>query len=144
VVNNRLLIRVMSMMHRCVYRASGGRIGGSVGKAPVLLLTTTGRKTGKQRTTPVLYLRDDDRFVIVASNAGDAKNPAWWANLKATPLAHVRVRSTSYQVRARQATPAERARLWPRLVDNYPTYEDYVKRTDRELPVVILERAGDA
>ena len=116
------------MMHRFWYRVSGGRIGGNVGKAPVLLLTTTGRKTGKRRhDARAVPAADDDCLVVVASNAGDTKNPAWWTNLKANPDGHVLIRNESYAITARLATADERTRLWPRLVEMYPTYDDYTE-----------------
>lgn len=138
-LNIRWLIRLMSRMHVWVYRLTGGRLGGRVGRAPVLLLSTTGRRTGKVRTTPVLYLSDGDRLVLVASNAGDAKNPAWWTNLRSTPAATVEIGRQERPVTARLATGEEKTRLWPRLVGQYATYDAYKKRTTRDLPVVILE-----
>jgi deazaflavin-dependent oxidoreductase (nitroreductase family) len=140
VVNNRFMIRVMSAMHRFWYRLTGGRIGGKVMGAPVLLLTTTGRKTGKQRTTPLLYLTDGDDLVVVASNAGDAKHPAWWTNLKALPKGLAQVKREKRPIVAVEAAPDDKKRLWPKLVEMYPTYDSYQKKTDREIPVVILKR----
>jgi deazaflavin-dependent oxidoreductase (nitroreductase family) len=107
--------------------------------APVLLLTTTGRKTGAPRTVPVLYLRRGDGFVLVASKAGHDEHPLWFTNLEKTPEALVEVRREKHPVRARVATEEERAALWPELVKMYPAYADYEKRTERRIPVVILE-----
>ena len=137
-INHRWLIRIMSVVHRALYQASGGLIGGSVG-APVLLLTTIGRSSGQPRTTPLLFLQDGSNWVVVASNAGDDRDPAWWINLKANPVATTQVKRAVKRVRAREATAEERARLWPRLVGMYASYEDYQQRTRREIPVVILE-----
>ena len=108
-------------------------------KSPVLLLTTTGRKTGEERTTPLLYLADGEDLVVVASNGGAPKHPAWLLNLRANPEATVEVGGRKLRVRAREAGPEEKERLWPKLVEMYGSYEDYRRRTDREIPVVLLE-----
>ena len=136
--NNRFVIKMMSLFHRVMYRLSRGRIGGRIGKAPLLLLTTTGRKTGKQRTTPLIYVRRGDHFAVVASNAGDDKSPAWWMNLTANPAGTIQVRGARHQVTARQAEPAERTALFPEFVAIYRAYADYERRTARAIPVVIL------
>lgn len=133
-----MLVRLFVRVHTLVYRLTEGRIGGRWGKAPILLLTTTGRRTGEPRTTPVLYLDDGDAFVVVATNDGAPRNPAWYRNLQANPQAEVQIRSDRIPVRAEDVVPAERNRLWPRLLDIYPNYERDQRRTDRELPVVIL------
>ncbi len=132
----------MSRSHVLVYRATGGRLGGKVGRAPVLLLTVTGRRTGAPRTTPLLYLRDGERLVLVASNAGDDKDPAWWTNLRHNPAARVELGGERRAFKARQATAEEKARYWPQLVGQYGSYATYQKRTRREIPVVILEPSG--
>ncbi len=126
-------------IHASLFRATNGRVGGRMVGSPVLLLVTTGRKTGRTRTTPLLYLRDRDRHVIVASNGGAAKHPVWWLNLQAYPEATVEVGGRKVRVRATEAQGGEKARLWEALVRMYPSYEDYQKRTDREIPVVLLE-----
>ena len=130
----------MSAMHSWIYRASGGRLGGRVGKATMLLLTTTGRRSGEPRTKPLIYLADGDRWVVVASNAGQDHHPSWYLNLQARPQATVRVGSEDVAVVARDATPEERAALWPRCVAIFSWYDDYAKKTDRPIPVVVLER----
>jgi F420H(2)-dependent quinone reductase len=107
--------------------------------SPVLLLVTTGRKSGLKRTTVLLYLEDGGRYVIVASNGGTAKHPVWWLNLQANPEAAVEIGDRKILVRATEARGEEKARLWQRLVRMYPSYENYQKRTDREIPVVILD-----
>jgi deazaflavin-dependent oxidoreductase (nitroreductase family) len=104
-----------------------------------LLLDHVGAKTGKRRTTPLTYLRDGETLVIVASKGGHPRNPAWFHNLRANPDTTVQVGSQRRPVRARVATPAERTRLWPRVVGLYGGYQDYQERTDREIPLVILE-----
>jgi deazaflavin-dependent oxidoreductase (nitroreductase family) len=136
--------RWAAKLHASVFRATGGRIGGRMVGSPVLLLVTTGRKSGQKRTAVLLYLedlylKDGGRYVIVASNGGTAKHPVWWLNLQADPEATVEVGGRKIHVRATEARGEEKARLWQRLVRMYPSYEDYQKRTDREIPVVILE-----
>ncbi len=131
--------RAFTQTHAFLYRLSGGKLGGRMGKSPVLLLTTIGRKTGKQRTTPVLYLRDGDNLVLVASNGGAPAHPVWWLNLQATPQAEVEIGRQKLRVTAKHADPQERQRLWPLLVNMYPAYAQYQKKTAREIPVVILQ-----
>ena len=111
-----------------------------MGKSPVLLLTTIGRKSGLPRTTPLMYLADGARIILVASNGGAEKHPLWWRNLLANPHAEVQIGREQVRMTARQATPEEHAQLWPRLVAMYGPYADYQKRTSREIPVVVLER----
>ena len=107
--------------------------------AKVLLLTTVGRKSGKSRTIPLLYLEEDSNCAIVASNGGDDRHPAWWLNLKANPAATIQVRRTLKQVRAREASEREKSVLWPRFVKMHSGYQTYQERTKRKIPVVILE-----
>lgn len=121
-----------------VYRLSGGRVMGRMGAAPILLLTTVGRKSGKKRTVPLLYLEDAGRFAIVASYAGAPRHPAWFRNLEANPQVDLQVRNRKFAATARQASPEEKSQLWPRLVAIYPAYADYQKRTTRDIPVVIV------
>ena len=130
--------RLLTGTHTFFYRLSGGKLGGQLGKSPVLLLNTTGRKTGKQRTTPLLYLRDGDNLVLVASYGGAPTHPVWWLNLLAKPEAEVEIGRKKLCVTARQADTAERERLWPLLVAMYGNYAEYQKKTTREIPVVIL------
>jgi F420H(2)-dependent quinone reductase len=126
-------------LHASLFRATDGRIGGRLVGSPVLLLVTTGRKSGLRRTTPLLYLEDGGRYVIVASNGGAPKHPVWWLNLEANPEAAVEVGGRKIPVRATEAGGEEKRRLWKRLVGMYPSYEAYQKKTDREIPVVLLE-----
>lgn len=122
-----------------VYRFSGGRVGGKVGRAPVLLLTTTGRKSGQQRTAPVVYLADGDRLVVIGSNAGNARTPAWSLNLKANPDAEVEVGRKRRPVRARVAEGEGRADLWRKHNEQYAGFDDYRDRTSRDIRLFVLE-----
>ena len=133
-----MLQQLMSSTHVFFYKLSGGRIGGRIHKADVLLLTTTGRKTGKKRTTPLLYVRDGNRLVIIASNGGRPMDPSWWMNLKRNPIAMVQVKSLKETVYAQRAIGSEKERLWQLMTGVYPAYDDYLKKTDRDIPVVVL------
>jgi deazaflavin-dependent oxidoreductase (nitroreductase family) len=131
--------RVMSG-HTTAYRLTGGLIGHRFpGAPPSLLLDHVGAKSGTKRTTPLTYARDGDAFVIVASKGGHPKHPAWFHNLRAHPDTTIQVGSRRLPVRARVATAEERTRLWPKVVDTYGGYAGYQKRTEREIPLVILE-----
>lgn len=137
--NNRFLIRIISLVHGVLYRATDGFIGASIG-APMLLLTTVGRKSGRTRTTPLLYLEKGSNWVIVGSNAGDDRHPAWWLNLQANPVATIQIRGARMRVRARKASGQEKSDLWPRFVNLHSGYQTYQQRTKRDIPLVILER----
>jgi deazaflavin-dependent oxidoreductase (nitroreductase family) len=138
---NQFVFRATSALNKWLYRLSGGKIAGSMKGAPILLLTTTGRKTGKARVTPLLYLRDGDNLVLVASKGGAPKHPVWFLNLEANPDVEVEVGRTRERRRARSATPEERERLWSKVVEMYSSYADYQTKTAREIPLVILEPA---
>ena len=139
---NPALIKFWSAIHEFWYRMTGGLIGGRVGGRPFLLLTTTGRKSGRPRTTPLLYLRDGEDLVVVASFGGNDRHPAWWLNLERNPEAEVQVGNEKKRVRAEKAKAEERSRLWPLLVDLYANYDQYQKGTRREIPVVVLRPQG--
>lgn len=130
--------KVVTAAHIALYKATGGRVGGHIGKMPVLLLTTTGRKSGKPRTKPLGYVKDGDDYLLAASNAGNDFFPSWWLNLKANPVAEIQVGSQRLAVNARKASPEERERMFPRFVAVFKGYAGYEKKTDREIPVVIL------
>jgi deazaflavin-dependent oxidoreductase (nitroreductase family) len=134
-------IRAMSAANRFVFRLTGGRLGGRFrGGAPVGLLTTTGRRSGQRRTTPLIYLEDGDHVVLVASQGGLPKHPIWYLNLSASHLVDFqKPRGPSLRYRARTANAEEKRALWPRLCAIYSPYDDYQKRTDRPIPVVILD-----
>jgi deazaflavin-dependent oxidoreductase (nitroreductase family) len=138
----RLLVRTttkyLGALHRLLYRASGGRIGGRLWDLPVVLLTTTGRQSGKQRTVPLCSLRDGNDVVVIASYGGLDRPPAWWLNLEANPQAELLSGHERRTVTARNAGPEERARLWAEVTARAPGYLEYERRTTREIPVVIL------
>ncbi len=138
----RVLGKVMTGTHAAIYRASGGKVAGQMFNSPVLLLTTTGRKTGKERTTPLMCIEDGQDLVIIASNGGAPYHPAWYLNLRANPEARVLVKDRNLRVTAEEARGEERRRLFARLVEMYPGYEDYQRRTEREIPVVVLHPAS--
>lgn len=122
-----------------VYRLSRGRLMNTVGTGPVLLLTSTGRRSGQKRTAPVLYLKDGERFVVVGSNAGNARAPAWSYNLEANPDAEIEIRGDRRPVRARVAEGEERAELWRKVNEMYEGFDDYDAKTARDIAVFVLE-----
>jgi F420H(2)-dependent quinone reductase len=135
-----VLRRVMAG-HTAVYRLTRGVIGHKVpGGPPMLLLDHVGAKSGQKRTSPLVYVQDGDDIVLVASKGGNPKNPAWFHNLKANPETTIQIGSEKRPVRARIATDEERTRLWPKAVETYSGYDGYQKRTDRKIPLVVLER----
>jgi len=126
--------------HRALYKWTNGFFGGRVIGMPVLLLTTTGRRSRQPRTTPLTYLDHDDAFVVFASCLGEPKHPAWWLNLQATPSATVQIGAQRIPVCAREAEGAERETLWQGVVAVAPDYDEYRQRTRRRIPVVVLDR----
>lgn len=132
------VLKVMSRANTWLYRASGGRFAGGFFGAPVLLLTTVGRKTGRRYTSPLLYLQDGERLIVVASKGGTAHNPLWYLNLVANPTVEVQIGTRVRPMMARAASAAERAELWPKVVGMYSSYESYQARTERRIPLVIL------
>ena len=133
--------RTTGRLHAWLYRTTGGRIGHRAGSLRNLLLTTTGRKSGAPRTVPLTYMAEGERFVLVASNGGANRHPAWWLNLERNPRATVQVGARTIDVVAHRADGAERARLWPRLKEMNPFYAAYERITPREIPVVVLAPA---
>jgi deazaflavin-dependent oxidoreductase (nitroreductase family) len=134
------VMKWMSRVNTFLYRRSGGEgLGGTFQKSPVALLTTTGRKSGQPRVSPVLYMRDGDRVILVASKGGSAKNPMWYLNLKANPKVQVQIKKEVLNLTARDATEEERAKYWPQLVQMYPAFDDYQSWTDRKIPVIVCE-----
>ena len=130
-------------MHTVAYKLSGGRIGGKSFGVPVVLIESVGRKSGKRRTHPLLCGEDGDNLVLIASKGGTDRNPAWYHNLKANPETTAWWQGERRRVRARDASGEERERLWQMMADAYPDYESYQRRTDRQIPVVVLEPSGD-
>ena len=134
-----LAVRAMSAVNTWIFRASRGRLGSRFLRgAPVLLLTTTGRKSGAPRTTPLIYVEDGPNVVLVASKGGMSRHPLWYRNLEASPDVEIQIGAEKRRMRARTASAEEKAALWPRLVAVYRDYDDYQARTDRDIPVVIL------
>jgi deazaflavin-dependent oxidoreductase (nitroreductase family) len=134
------VLRRLISIHTLVYRLSGGMVGHrAVGAPPTLLLEHVGAKSGTRRTAPLSYLQDGENLVLIASKGGHPRNPAWFHNLRAHPDVTVQVGSRRRSVHARVASPEERARLWPRVVAMFSGYEGYQQRTDREIPLVVLE-----
>lgn len=136
----RPVTRTISAMHALAYRATAGRAQNA--KYPTMLLTVTGRKSGKPRTVPVIYIKDGDRFVIAAAYSGSDTDPAWWLNLRADPRAEVQVMGSTMQVEATEASSDDRPELWRRLVQMYPYFADYERRTTRQIPVIVLNPVG--
>lgn len=123
------------------YRETGGAVGhiwreGST----ILLLTTIGRKSGEKRTSPLIYAQDGDRYVIIASKGGAPEHPGWYENLDKTPEVELQVKDQVFRARARTVTGEERQQLWRKACQVWPHYDEYAKRTSREIPVVVLER----
>jgi deazaflavin-dependent oxidoreductase (nitroreductase family) len=138
----RLAMKLGTGAHAGVYRATGGKLFGRMGKSPILLLNTVGRKSGKKRTSPLLYVMDGEDFVIIASKGGAPSHPAWYLNLKGNPEATVEIGDREVRVRAREADSEKKARLWQKMVEMYPTYDDYQKKTEREIPLLVLHPAS--
>jgi deazaflavin-dependent oxidoreductase (nitroreductase family) len=130
--------RAFMKAHTALYRLTGGDIGGKFRNRNFLLLTTTGRKSGQERVTPIFYMPEAGRFLLIASNWGAPVDPQWWLNLQARLSARVQVGKRTVAVTATQADAEERARLWPLITSRYPDFADYQRRTAREIPVVIL------
>jgi deazaflavin-dependent oxidoreductase (nitroreductase family) len=126
--------------HVRVYRETGGQRGYHWRGTSILLLTTTGRTSGTERTTPLIHRTDGDAWVIVASKGGAPEHPGWYHNLDANPEATIQVRDEVIPVRARTAQGEERERLWRLMNEVWPDYDGYQERTDREIPIVVLER----
>ena len=130
----------LSTLHRVLYRSTRGIVGRRLVHNDICLLSTTGRLTGTVHTVPLLYLRDGDRLVVVASWGGRDHHPDWYLNLLADPHATVQVLADRWAVEAMTAASEERDEWWPKIVDAYDGYATYASRTDREIPVVFLER----
>ena len=126
-----------------LYQRTNGKIGGAIQGLPVLLLTTTGRKTGKKRVTPLGYFEQDGYYVITASNAGADTHPAWFHNLKNQPQVTLQILDKQLTAMAEQANPTLRKQLWAKLIERAPGYAGYEKRTTREIPMVLLRPVSE-
>lgn len=135
----RLTTRYLGALHRVLYSTSGGRVGSHIWGLEIVLLTTTGRRSGRARTVPLCSLRNGESFAVIASYGGLARSPSWWLNLQHEPRATVRLGRTTYQVVAREAKLGERERLWAQVTARAPGYLDYQRRTTRRIPIVLLE-----
>ena len=133
------LVEVFWKIHPHIYRWTNGRVGGAMLNMPVLLLATKGRRSGQPHTKALMYLPDGDRYVVIASYLGEPRHPAWWLNLRANPEAEIRIGGQRIGVVAREAEGEERARLWNEAVTRQPDYAEYQRRTQRRIPVVVLE-----
>jgi len=129
-------------VHAALYRLSRGRIGGTFMDAPIALVESVGRRSGKRRVHPLICERAGDNFVVVASKGGIDNHPAWYLNLVADPETTMNWRGQMHRVRAREAEGAERERLWEKMVGTYRPYADYQRRTERRIPVLVLEPIG--
>ncbi len=131
--------RAVTGLHARVYRLTGGRVGWHLGRVESVLLTTTGRRSGRSRTTPLTTLVEGERLYLVASNGGAQRHPDWYLNLCADPRVVVQRGATRTEMTARTASEPEREQLWPRMVQVYRGYAGYQKRTERTIPVVVCE-----
>jgi deazaflavin-dependent oxidoreductase (nitroreductase family) len=135
-------VKWMSRINTFFYRRNNGSgLGGNFQGIPVALLTTTGRKSGEPRDSPLYFHRDGDKVIVAASKGGSDKHPMWYLNLKADPKAKVQIKDEVLHLTARDATDGERALYWPKLVEMYPTYDDYQSWTERKIPLVVCEPA---
>jgi deazaflavin-dependent oxidoreductase (nitroreductase family) len=135
----------MTRLHAALIRLSGGRIRRSflfTGGMPVLVLTTTGRKSGQRRSTPVGYLKHGEAFAVLASNAGNDRSPAWWLNLQSDPRAEILAERARLPVTARRADAAAEEELWSEFARLNPGFDEYRNLTERQIPVVLLEPRG--
>ncbi|HEV7941845.1 MAG TPA: nitroreductase family deazaflavin-dependent oxidoreductase [Solirubrobacteraceae bacterium] len=130
--------------HIRVYRETGGQRGYHWRGTTILLLSTKGRRSGQERTTPLIHRTDGDRWIVVASKGGAPENPSWYENLLADPEASIQVTDQQIPVLASTAQGAERARLWSSMVEVWPAYDDYQAKTDREIPIVVFSRRRPA
>ena len=138
----RRVIRAFSGAHTAMYRLTKGAAGNP--NWPMLVLTVTGRKSGKTRRVPLVYIKDNENFIVAAAYGGSDVNPAWWRNLRANPHAEVLTEDTRLPVHAAQADDQQRIDLWPRLVDMYPYFAEYQRRTTRQIPVMVLTPEREA
>ena len=135
-----IAMKILGSLHRELYRASSGKLGKTFFGSRMLLLTTIGRRTGRPRTWPLTYLPEGDRLIVIASYGGQPNHPAWYLNLRANPRVSVQLGERSCTMIAQTVKGEERERLWSRVVEEYPAYAEYQRKTDRQIPVVVLHR----
>ncbi len=138
---NKTLMKVIGIVHTSLYKASGGRLARNMRGSEVVLLTTTGRKSGKQRTTPLFGLADGEDWTVIASQGGHHEHPHWYLNLRDNPDVTLQVGSETMRMRAETAEGAERERLWAPMAAMYDGYDEYQKLTTRVVPLVVLKPA---
>ena len=138
---NKTLMKVIGIAHTSLYKMSGGKLTRNMRGSEVVLLTTTGRKSGKQRTTPLFGLADGENWTVIASQGGHHEHPHWYLNLRDNPDVTLQVGSESMRMRAETAEGAERERLWASMAEMYDGYDEYQKLTSRVIPVVVLKPA---
>ncbi len=137
----RWLQRALTTLHIASYRATGGVVGHRIGPLPNLLLTTTGRRSGKSRTTVLTYIQANGLLALIASNFGSRTPPRWYLNLTEHPLAEVQLKHRRWRVRARPTTAEERERIWAQALTIWPAWAGYAERAQRDIPIVALEPA---
>jgi deazaflavin-dependent oxidoreductase (nitroreductase family) len=137
-----IIFRLFTRLHVLFYRLSGGRIGSNLSGVQILLLESVGRRTGKKRTTPLAYIRDGGNYVVTASNGGEPHHPGWYYNLHNQPQTVIQVMDQRIPVEAAQANPEERRRLWAELVRTIPRFDNYQRKTSREIAMFILYPNG--
>jgi deazaflavin-dependent oxidoreductase (nitroreductase family) len=135
----RIIHKAYVLLHSAIYRLTDGKIAGKVEGVPLLVLSTRGRFSGKWRSSPLMYLKKGEAFVVVASAGGSKTHPNWFLNLRANPHAVAEVNGDRREITVREASPEERTRLWPELVRLYWGWGEYQRRTDRQFPIVLLE-----
>jgi F420H(2)-dependent quinone reductase len=137
----KTLIKLISKLNVLLYRLSGGKIMGKMSGTPICLVTMTGRKSGRKITLPLMYNPNGDTVILVASLGGAPKSPVWYHNLVANPLVEIQIGSKRRKMSVKQASPEEKKALWPAIVANFPNYELYQERTERDIPVMICSPA---
>lgn len=135
----KFFLQLFLQVHVFIYRLTGGRLLSQFGPNTILLLDTVGRKSGKRRTTPVMYFQDGDGYVIAASAGGADANPGWYYNLKSNPQTTIQVKGDKINVVAQEASPDKRKRLWTRLTSVAPQFKEYEKKTKRVIPMFVLK-----
>ncbi len=138
---NKTLMKLAGRVHTSLYKMSGGRLGRYMRGSEFVLLTTTGRKSGKQRTAPLLGLADGENWTVIASNGGHPEHPNWYLNLRDNPNVELQVGGEKKPMRAETAEGEERARLWAKMAAQYSGYDEYQSFTERVIPVVVLRPA---